>query len=112
MAGGYETLTKEKQRIAYHAYAFLLSLLSFLGVKSEIPLGIYRHYKGGLYIVLLTFRQSTNGPDDGESYVLYYSLEKKQLYGRRRAQFEERVPLPRVEGGSEWQERFWLLEKF
>lgn len=35
--------------------------------------GVYRHYKGGLYTVLMHARCSDNGPNEGEYVVVYVS---------------------------------------
>jgi hypothetical protein len=38
-----------------------------------IKQGVYRHYKGGLYTVLMAARCSDNGPNEGENVVVYVS---------------------------------------
>ncbi len=35
--------------------------------------GVYRHYKGGYYTVLMAARCSDNGPNEGENVVVYIS---------------------------------------
>jgi hypothetical protein len=56
--------------------------------------GIYRHYKGPLYVVLGLAQDSTNGPSEGLKMVLYYSLGKHKLCVREISQFTEKVPWP------------------
>ncbi len=57
--------------------------------------GLYKHYKGDFYIVLdFDVHQSTNdASDEGEPYVLYYSINLKKLNVRRLSQFTEQVTL-------------------
>lgn len=38
-----------------------------------IEQGVYRHYKGGLYTVMMGARCSDNGPNEGENVVVYLS---------------------------------------
>ncbi len=38
-----------------------------------IEQGVYRHYKGGFYTVLMAARCSDNGPKEGENVVVYVS---------------------------------------
>lgn len=38
-----------------------------------IQQGVYRHYKGGLYTVIMGARCSDNGPNEGENVVVYVS---------------------------------------
>lgn len=56
--------------------------------------GMYQHYKGGLYVVLSLARFATNGPHDGETHVVYYSLEKRQLFTREMSDFIKKVTWP------------------
>ena len=35
--------------------------------------GVYKHYKGGLYTVVMAARCSDNGPNEGENVVVYIS---------------------------------------
>lgn len=35
--------------------------------------GVYRHYKDGLYTVIMSARCSDNGPNEGENVVVYVS---------------------------------------
>jgi len=53
--------------------------------------GIYRHHKGGLYRVLFTARQSTNGPDVGLPLVVYVSLTKGTVHVRDEQEFHEPI---------------------
>jgi hypothetical protein len=53
----------------------------------EIPGGLYRHYKGGLYRVLNVIRDSTNGPTEGRWMVLYTSCERDRMMVRELGQF-------------------------
>lgn len=56
--------------------------------------GLYRHYKGPLYVVLGTVQNSTNdAPVEQEVMVLYYSLERgiNNLRVRRETEFHEKV---------------------
>lgn len=52
------------------------------------PPGLYRHYKGGLYAVLATVRDSTYSRE-GTPMVLYYSLKLKKLNVRNEDEFNE-----------------------
>ena len=66
--------------------------------------GIYRHYKGGLYRVLCTAWESTNGRAR-EEVVVYVSLGRGVLNVRRRVEFAESVVLD----SGEWLPRFeWV----
>jgi len=56
--------------------------------------GIYRHYKGDLYMVLGVGRQSTNGPTEGEKVVIYFSIKRQQFCVREIGQFREKVKWP------------------
>ena len=38
-----------------------------------IQQGVYKHYKGGLYTVIMAARCSDNGPNEGEMVVIYVS---------------------------------------
>jgi hypothetical protein len=52
----------------------------------HLPFGVYRHYKGGLYVLFATsVDESTLAP-----LVHYYSLEKKTRWTRTRGNFMER----------------------
>lgn len=39
-----------------------------------MKLGIYKHYKGNLYLAVGTARFAGNGEHEGDAMVLYYSL--------------------------------------
>lgn len=56
--------------------------------------GIYKHVKGGLYRVLFSARQSTNGPDEGKLVVIYICLKYGSLNVRDEEQFNEKVLAP------------------
>lgn len=56
--------------------------------------GIYRHYSGVLYRVLLTGRDSTNGPDEGRTMVCYISDAEHGFHFREINQFTEKVEWP------------------
>lgn len=56
--------------------------------------GIYKHYKGGIYRVLFSARQSTNGPDEGKLVVVYIDLKYGGLHVRDEEQFNEKVLAP------------------
>lgn len=73
---------------------------------NQYTTGIYRHYKGALYVVLGLARYSNNDPHEGDRMVLYYSLEKRQLCVREMSQFEEEVLWP----DGQMHPRFSLLE--
>jgi hypothetical protein len=53
--------------------------------------GIYRHYKGGLYRVLFEAHDSTNGPHEGRSLVVYVSLTTGRINVRASDQFVDSV---------------------
>lgn len=53
--------------------------------------GIWKHFRGGLYRVLLTGRNSTNGPDEGREVVCYVSLTTGKVNFRDEQQFHQRV---------------------
>ena len=64
--------------------------------------GLYRHYKGDYYVVIGVAQQSTNGEGD-DLYVVYMSLEKRQLRVRKFQEFVEDVdghPRFRYVGGN------------
>lgn len=53
--------------------------------------GIYRHRDGGLYRVLGTARDATNGAGEGRSMVVYVSLSTGKLHVREETQFNEEL---------------------
>lgn len=53
--------------------------------------GLYKHYKGGLYLGLGIVRNSTNGPDEGLTYMLYFSLRMLTFHIREYHQWFDRV---------------------
>jgi hypothetical protein len=61
-----------------------------------IRLGLYRHYKGGLYVV---FAKSVCEAT-GAALVHYYSLEKRTRWTRTAANFAEKVVIDRLQEGS------------
>lgn len=56
-----------------------------------IQQGVYRHYKGGLYTVLMVARCSDNGPNDGADVVVYVSHATGQVYTRMASEFFGRI---------------------
>ncbi len=54
---------------------------------SAIPVGLYRHYKGGLYQVLGTATHS----ETEDPYVVYAPLESNRLWIRPLGMFTETV---------------------
>lgn len=64
----------------------------------KVTSGLYRHYKGGMYRVLFTARNSTNGTND-EELVVYVSIGGEyagRLSVRDAAEFVEEVEVPLV----------------
>lgn len=51
------------------------------------PLSVWRHYKGGLYVVIGVAACSTNGPDEGEPAVVYQSTTHRELRYRSLSEF-------------------------
>jgi hypothetical protein len=66
----------------------------------KIKPGLYRHYKGPLYRVLLCARNSNNGPDEGRTVVVYSSDAEHGYCTRYVEEFLEMVddPRPSFEG--------------
>lgn len=56
-----------------------------------IQQGVYRHYKGGLYTVLMAARCSDNGPNEGENVVVYVSHTTGEVRTRLAKEFFEDV---------------------
>lgn len=56
-----------------------------------IQQGVYRHYKGGYYTVLMAARCSDNGPNEGENVVVYVSHTTGNVCTRLAKEFFERV---------------------
>lgn len=54
---------------------------------------IYRHYKGGRYLFLMTALESTNGRDRCE-VVIYVSLDNGQVNVRDKIEFHEPIIWP------------------
>jgi len=54
--------------------------------------GLYRHFKGGEYLVLFEAKEATNGRD--ESVVAYASLTDGKVYTPVLKEFEEKVAWP------------------
>lgn len=54
---------------------------------NDIPVGVYRHYKGGLYSVFDTATHS----ETKETYVVYRSLQDGKTWIRPLAMFTENV---------------------
>lgn len=53
--------------------------------------GVYRHYKGGLYTVLMAARCSDNGPREGDDVVIYVSHTTGQVCTRFAREFFGKV---------------------
>ncbi len=53
--------------------------------------GVYKHYKGPEYVALFVARDSTNGPDEGGLYVVYWSFDKMEPHVRKLSQWVEVV---------------------
>lgn len=64
-----------------------------------IQQGVYRHYKGGMYTVLMAARCSDNGPNEGESVVIYVSHTTGNVCARLAKEFFEKVILGDASGG-------------
>lgn len=60
---------------------------------ASITRGLYRHFKGGLYVVIGSVIDATNGADAREM-VLYVSCVNGKMFARARTEFEERVLAP------------------
>lgn len=58
---------------------------------TEVPQGVYRHYKGGLYTVLMTARCSDNGPTENWVVVVYVSHTTGEVRTRFIEEFTEEV---------------------
>ncbi len=55
--------------------------------------GVYRHYKGGLYSLLMLGRCCDNGPGEGEEVIVYVSHQTGQVCTRFASQFFSKVGL-------------------
>jgi hypothetical protein len=69
-----------------------------------IKLGRYKHYKGGIYVVLFTAQHS----DDGKPYVVYMNEKHGTYYIRPLKEFTANVNTDSEDGGFP---RFQLLEE-
>lgn len=49
--------------------------------------GVYRHYKGGLYTLLMLARCSDNGPNEGKNVVVYVSHTTGKVCTRLASEF-------------------------
>lgn len=67
--------------------------------KPNVHLGLYRHYKGGVYTVVGVAHDSTNGPGEGRWLVIYISADVGILNARDINQFFGAVDggIPRFE---------------
>ena len=55
-------------------------------------IGVYRHFRGGLYITLGTMTDATNGSStEGKTIVHYVSLKDGKHYAREEEEFHECV---------------------
>lgn len=61
--------------------------------------GLYRHWKGGLYVAICT--ASTSEGDRADEEVIYFSVTMKRWWRRPLTMFQEPVPLERA---KEYQE--------
>lgn len=65
-------------------------------VEPELQTGLYRHYKGGLYLVLGIAQHSEAIADDKGLFVIYVSLDGERSGPRMRARplemFLEAIP--------------------
>lgn len=95
-----EVLTVQKRTFAIRIWSLMSALLWVLGVPLAVKPGIWLHYKGGLYVPLLSGRWSTNGDREGDIVIVYYSLEKKQICVRFETQFSEMVDQPPAKPGE------------
>lgn len=57
-------------------------------MSDQISGKLYRHYKGGLYVML---KMVANHSETKEAMVVYYNLEHKQLWVRPYKMFFERI---------------------
>ena len=57
----------------------------------QIPLGVYRHYKGGRYVVFGVAHNSTNGPGEGQWLVLYRVHDAGIINAREVSEFQQSV---------------------
>lgn len=81
--------------------------------RPDMPLGLYRHTKGDLYVVLGLAQDSTNGAADPYGWMVHYrSLRpppgRAGVYVRRYAQFVESVRCP----DGKVRPRFEALHRF
>lgn len=53
--------------------------------------GVYQHYQGGTYTVLMTARCSDNGPNEGRKVVVYVSHTTGEVCTRFADEFCEKV---------------------
>lgn len=53
--------------------------------------GVYKHYKGGMYTVLMTARCSDNGPNEGDEVVIYVSHTTGKVCTRLADEFNEPI---------------------
>ena len=56
-----------------------------------IQQGVYRHYRGGLYTVLMAARCSDNGPNEGQNVVIYVSHTTGEVRTRMEKEFFETI---------------------
>ncbi len=72
--------------------------------------GIYRHYKGGLYRVLATAENCTNG-DPNDQLVVYIALSNGKVYAREQEEFHEWIKEDHLAGGACMVPRFIMVEE-
>lgn len=56
-----------------------------------IQQGVYRHWRGGLYTVIMAARCSDNGPNEGDDVVVYVSHTTGSVCTRLAKEFFEKV---------------------
>lgn len=62
-----------------------------IAMAAQTPQGVYKHYKGDLYIVLMVGRNSTNDGSEGSPVVIYVSLKHGTVNVRDEGEFHEWV---------------------
>ena len=63
-----------------------------------IQQGVYRHYKGGMYTVIMAARCSDNGPNEGANVVVYVSHATGNVNTRLATEFFGKMDgVPRFE---------------
>lgn len=68
--------------------------------------GVYKHFKGGLYTLIMSAKCSDNGPDEGENVVIYVSHTTGSVCTRLAKNFFGKVIVLRPSGVEEEVDRF------